>query len=142
MIKNRSLNTISSKKIDLSGNITTVINTLLFNPVGLAFDSSDNLYVVNNGGSIIQAKNINSTISLNILSDNLGESNGCIQHNDSLYVCSNISNTIWKISIITGAKSRFATISGPIGITKDQLGNLTKVGTDYNPIKWYEYVNP
>ena len=25
---------------------------------------------------------------------------------------------------------------------KDQLGNLTKVGTDYNPIKWYEYVNP
>ena len=112
------------KKIDLSGNITTVINTLLFNPVGLAFDSSDNLYVVNNGGSIIQAKNINSTISLNILSDNLGESNGCIQHNDSLYVCSNISNTIWKISIITGAKSHFATIFGPIGITKDQLGNL------------------
>ena len=24
----------------------------------------------------------------------------------------------------------------------NELNTMTKVGTDYNPIKWYEYVNP
>jgi len=134
-VANSNGNSVS--KIVLSGNngtISTAAIGTIFSPIGIVFNSSDNLYITNSANNSVSQIFSNGTVTqLNLTSGSLNYPSGItVDSTGNLYVVNQNGNSVSKIELSGGSGYSCTnlnlvgpnTLKIPIGITIDSLGNL------------------
>ena len=123
-VTNYNNNTIS--KVNVSGVVSTFVNSGLSLPGAITIDNSNNLYVTERGSNRV-SKITNTGVQsafANSIATIAGSYGMTIDNLNNLYVTNYFDNTVIKITS-SGVVSTFATgLNSPQGITIDPSGNL------------------
>lgn len=123
-------NTTGTNGATIAATVAVFANSNLNVPVGLAFDSSGNLYAANNSGSTISKFNSAGVYQSagSIGSTNLNFPNGlAFDSSGNLYAANNFGNTISKFDSNGTLLATIGTtnnLNGPVGLTLDSSNNL------------------